>query len=495
MDDTTFSLLQTQEIKTQNSSSTRFAEVSDDMMEEMNKKKRRKSTESSTKTQTNILKNYLKEINHPKASDLESFEKQELAETLKRFYIAARKSDGHLYKLTAFRAIKYGLARFFEEKKNFDIVNDVEFKEANIIYGRMEEKLKECGKGKVDHYEEIEPEDLLKLYKGFNIETADGLQDKVWFDLCLQLCRRGRENLRTMTKSTFAVGVDATGREFVDMAVDEADKNHSSSDSPFDTPGEGALYAVPGHPLCPVATFKKYTSLLNPVENALWQRPKLHVTENDSVWYCNSPLGAKALGDMMSNLSQRYKLSRRYTNHCVRVTSIQLLDDENVPGRHIVRISGHKSEASIKTYARKLSSARKRSISDTFNKATGICARETTNQNRLPLKAVNTPRPVPVTVPSFSSSESSSLPLVNINDLDLDNFLSNSQEIIEEIEQNINSLPVLPVTIQQQLQQSQFPACFSFPSTSQTSMIPSTFNFMPNLSNCQVTFNICNKSA
>ena len=108
-----------------------------------------------------------------------------------------------------------------------------------------------------------------------------------------------------MTKSTFAVGVDATGREFVDMAVDEADKNHSSLDNPFDTAGEGALYVVPGHHLCPVATFKKYTSLLNPIENALRQRPKLHVTENDAVWYCNSPLGAKALGDMMSNLSTK----------------------------------------------------------------------------------------------------------------------------------------------------------------------------------------------
>ena len=133
MEDKTFSLLLTQEIQTQNSSSTRFAEVSDNMVEEMNKKIRRKSTENSTKTQTNILRNYLKEINHPKASDLESFEKQELAETLKRFYIAARKSDGDLYKLTAFRAIKYGLTRLFEEKKNFDIVNDAEFKKANII--------------------------------------------------------------------------------------------------------------------------------------------------------------------------------------------------------------------------------------------------------------------------------------------------------------------------------------------------------------------------
>ena len=60
------------------------------------------------------------------------------------------------------------------------------------------------------------------------------LQDKVWFGLCLQLCHRRRENLRTITRSTFAVGVDATGREFVGMAVDEADKNHSSSDNPFD---------------------------------------------------------------------------------------------------------------------------------------------------------------------------------------------------------------------------------------------------------------------
>ena len=36
----------------------------------------------------------------------------------------------------------------------------------------------------------------------------------------------------------------------------------------------------------------------------------------------------------------------------------------------------------------------KRFISGTFNKATGICASETTNQNIPPLKAVSTPGPV-----------------------------------------------------------------------------------------------------
>ena len=34
----------------------------------------------------------------------------------------------------------------------------------------MEEKLKECGKGKVDHYEEIQPEDLLSSIKASTLK-------------------------------------------------------------------------------------------------------------------------------------------------------------------------------------------------------------------------------------------------------------------------------------------------------------------------------------
>ena len=91
---------------------------------------------------------------------------------------------------------------------------------------------------------------------------------------------------------------------------------------------------------------------------------------------------------MMATLSAKYSLSKRYTNHCVRVyTFLQLMDDEQIPGRHMIRVSGHKSEASIKSYARKLSAARKRQISDTFNKATGIFS----NRNKaLPQEVVPT---------------------------------------------------------------------------------------------------------
>ena len=74
----------------------------------------------------------------------------------------------------------------------------------------------------------------------------------------------------------------------------------------------------------------------------------------------------------MAEMSKKYELSKQYTNHCVDVTSLQLLDDEKIPSRHIIRISGHKSESKIKTCARKFSSARTTNTSDVFHKATGI---------------------------------------------------------------------------------------------------------------------------
>ena len=84
---------------------------------------------------------------------------------------------------------------------------------------------------------------------------------------------------------------------------------------------------------------------------------------------CNAPLGEKILGGMMASLSEKYKLSQRYTNHSIRVTSLQVLEDANIESRHIVRISGHKSIELIQNYARKSSTSRKRSISSIFTES------------------------------------------------------------------------------------------------------------------------------
>ena len=51
----------------------------------------------------------------------------------------------------------------------------------------------------------------------------------------------------------------------------------------------------------------------------------------------------------MSSISKELKLSLMYTSHCIRATALSLLDECNFEARHIMRVSGHKSERSIRS--------------------------------------------------------------------------------------------------------------------------------------------------
>lgn len=68
----------------------------------------------------------------------------------------------------------------------------------------------------------------------------------------------------------------------------------------------------------------------------------------------------------MKVLSEKYKLSKSYTNHSLRATTITLLDEEGFEARHIMSISGHKSETSIKHYSR-TGESKKRMIAETIS--------------------------------------------------------------------------------------------------------------------------------
>lgn len=97
--------------------------------------------------------------------------------------------------------------------------------------------------------------------------------------------------------------------------------------------------------LCPVRAFELYLSKLNPSLDSLWQRPKAfdNFNESDSVWCCNAPLGKNTLGSLMKTISVEYKLSKVYTNHCIRSTAVSVLDNNNFEAHHIMRVSGDKN--------------------------------------------------------------------------------------------------------------------------------------------------------
>ena len=82
------------------------------------------------------------------------------------------------------------------------------------------------------------------------------------------------------------------------------------------------------------------------------------------IWH----VGKNKLGCMMSEFSKIAKLSKKYTKHCIRATAITALDQAGFAPRHIMSVSGHRSEESIKNYSRKTSTDQKRKMSETLGK-------------------------------------------------------------------------------------------------------------------------------
>jgi hypothetical protein len=86
--------------------------------------------------------------------------------------------------------------------------------------------------------------------------------------------------------------------------------------------------------------------------------------ESDDIWYETAPVGKNTLGNLMVKISEDCGLSRKYKNHCIRSTCITVLDEGGVETRHIIGLSGHKSESSVKSYCSRLSDNKKREMSE-----------------------------------------------------------------------------------------------------------------------------------
>ena len=321
--------------------STRFQDISEDELNNLLENRDSLSTKNVIKGSVAILRTFCGEKNFDFPT--EECSNEELNSLLSKFYPSARRSDGELYSKKSMLSIRYGLQKHFEKSNGVDIVNLQDFAGANRIFTAVLVKLKKEGKAKEIHKDALTRNDLQKLYNSLDTGTPQGLQDKVFVDFIIFFCNRGRENLREIKKSDFIF--DENG-QFIEMR-DMITKNHKG-DMQDGTSQGGRIYKT-GTDLCPYTSFMKYLSLLNPENEVLFQRPKSDPKHGEP-WYDNCPLGKNTLGNKMKKLSEKAHLSKTYTNHCLRATSITLLD--GFEARHVMTISGHKSESSIRSYAR-----------------------------------------------------------------------------------------------------------------------------------------------
>ena len=343
---------------------SRFATISEEAGRQIIEEKDAKKTQIMTQVSMNALNSWMRARNHSIVE--ETITTTELDSLLYQFYLEVRKQNGKMYAKTAFRALRHGIQRYFKKLRNIDIINDASFTRSSMAFTAQCVAMKKMGLSKVQHKDPINETDMQKLYNSdlFGVNHPKSLQRKVFFELEYFFCRRAMENLRSLTTRSFVVKSDENGIEYVALDIEEFEKNHGAFDEDYDG---GVMYAT-GTDNCPVSSFKKYISKLNPVIEALFQRPRSEPSDCRP-WYDAQVLGVNSLGNMMKQMSKDAALSKIYTNHCIRATCISTLDNKGFEARHIQSVSGHKSASSICAYSR-TQLGTKRKMSEALSEST-----------------------------------------------------------------------------------------------------------------------------
>ena len=277
--------------------------------------------------------------------------KKELDKNLRYFYAEARTRGGALYSRSSLLGLRNAIERYLNNppfNRGISITKGTEFQSSNKLLQSMIKLNKRENNENTKHKPPIPAADLQKL------KSSDTI--------------RG----------------------------DEATKNHSGGIEDISSvEKEARMYSTSDDPLFDgLNCLKNYIQKLNPNCEAFFQYPKRAVKPEDDVWCENKPLGVNKLDGMMKEISKLASLSRIYTNHSVRATAITLWSDAQVPSRHIMAISGHRSEASLKSYNTRPSSEQLRACSDILSGAMSGGPRQPNSPNAVtssgnPLATVN----------------------------------------------------------------------------------------------------------
>ena len=185
-------------------------------------------------------------------------------------------------------------------------------------------RLRQSGHDHVKHRDAIKKKDLERLRQENAFDWQNNpieLQEKVFFDIQLQLGRSARENLVYLKKDSFIFKINDDGNEFAEINYHEFTKNLKEEEKELNKP---RIYETKTN-MCPLASLKLYMSKLNCDCDRFFQKArssKRFDPKYNDIWFSSRPIGKNMLSNFMKNISKRLALSNSYTNHNIRATRI-----------------------------------------------------------------------------------------------------------------------------------------------------------------------------
>ncbi|XP_021359223.1 uncharacterized protein LOC110454170 [Mizuhopecten yessoensis] len=301
----------------------------------------------------------------------------QLAESLGKFYCEARplpKNENdveNLYHRNSLISIRAAINRHLSDiHRNVDIVRDTEFKTPNGILDGLLKQRTRLGLSKpVTHKEIIDQDDLEKMSSYFDAAPYSPviLRQYVWYVLAVHFLSRGMEFHHQLKPDSFVFESDSSG-EYATLSHETQQKNIQGGLSHSGENGK-RMYAS-GNSKCPVKMLKRLIEKTDPTATSLFnQFDKSAVMKpiESAIWYTNKSLSKRTFAKFMSNICVAAKIDKKYTPHCLRATAIQFLNDQGYEARHIMYMSDHRCESSLRSYNRNVANHQKKALSSSLS--------------------------------------------------------------------------------------------------------------------------------
>lgn len=305
------------------SSESQTSEITEEDLMKMEEQCRPDNTKKSTEYGIKRFKDWLNKRNID--CNFHVITADDLNGILRQFYGEFKtKRSGYLASPSTLTCVRAAIQRYLNSapySRPFNLVKDREFIPANNIFKAKCKIFFKTSMKKPQHKPVIGDGDMSKLgdyFKGYK-DNPQILIESVWFYLCYYFGRRSREGWAKMTKGTFSFAKDSEGHDYIYMPKTECTKNYQGGNRQVDIDYSDQHMYGPG-----VEIFRYYLSKLNMNNDRLFQHPKKAYLL-DGEWYENKPMGKNTLSSLMKTISKKAGLSREYTGHSVRASTITKL--------------------------------------------------------------------------------------------------------------------------------------------------------------------------
>jgi len=339
-------------------------DIAEDVLKELDDLEKNGIPQSSRKQMESVVNRFTAFLSQKNLStNLQNIPISILNNYLRLFYAELRMKNGFYYAPASLICFRAGLHRhFLFIRKDVHIISDHRFERANRMLATMVQKYKTSNQPKDrDPFPVIEDDDMQKLKNHFDRSSGEVLQQEIIFNLIYYFGFRGWETLPHLDRGSFSIHTDADGLEYVSLNHELLSKNAKASLSPseFSDLKKARMYAYTeeDEKHCPVEGFKLYMNKIASVEgNSLFPKPCKNYSKGlaKRCWFTSKKTtGIQSVSNLMSTLSEKLDLSKRYTNHCIRVTHVTVLKENGFSNAEIASSTGHKNPSSIDRYNRK----------------------------------------------------------------------------------------------------------------------------------------------